>query len=136
LIISYRANYINIRTGEIDVRKIGSNITIIRYEDELEEQISSLIDNIINNGIRVGEDKYQNNETDWKWEKSISIKMKIIRYSQRYAIADCHKARLPSWIKRTHLYINIKNKDHKCFLWCVLRALHLVKHNKERISDL
>jgi hypothetical protein len=62
--------------------------------------------------------------------------MKILRYSQRYAIADCHKVRLPRWIEKTHSCINIKNKDSKCFLWFVLRVLHPVNHNKERISDL
>ena len=30
--------------------------------------------------------------------------------------------------------INMKNKDNKCFLWCVLRALNLKEHNLERVD--
>ena len=43
---------------------------------------------------------------------------------------------LPSWIKDKKAIINIKNKDDKCFLWCILRYLHPKEKNEERIGDL
>ena len=30
--------------------------------------------------------------------------------------------------------INIKNNDNKCFLWCHIRHLNLVKKNLQRIT--
>ena len=43
---------------------------------------------------------------------------------------------LPSWIKNKKAIVNIKNKDNKCFLWCILRYLHPKESNEERIKDL
>ena len=31
--------------------------------------------------------------------------------------------------------INMKNKDYKCFLWCVLRTLHPSKNNQQRLDE-
>ena len=43
---------------------------------------------------------------------------------------------LPKWIKDKKAIINIKNKDDKCFLWCILRYLHPKERDEERINDL
>ena len=43
---------------------------------------------------------------------------------------------LPDWIMRKKALLNIKNKDNKCFLWCVLRYLHPKKKNAELLTDL
>ena len=43
---------------------------------------------------------------------------------------------LPKWIKDKGAIINLKNKDDKCFLWCILRYLHPRDRDKERIKDL
>ena len=43
---------------------------------------------------------------------------------------------LPKWIKDKKAIINIKNKDDKCFLWCILRYLHPRDRDEERIGDL
>ena len=43
---------------------------------------------------------------------------------------------LPKWIKDKGAIINIKNKDDKCFLWCILRYLHQRDRDRERINDL
>ena len=43
---------------------------------------------------------------------------------------------LPEWIKNKKAIINIKNKDDKCFLWCILRYLHPKERDEERIKDL
>ena len=41
---------------------------------------------------------------------------------------------LPANLKNKKAIINMKNKDDKCFLWCVLRALNPVEKNKERVD--
>ena len=43
---------------------------------------------------------------------------------------------LPKWIKDKKAIINIKNKDDKCFLWCILRYLHPKETHEEKIKDL
>ena len=41
---------------------------------------------------------------------------------------------LPKELADKKAIINIKNKDNKCFLWCVLRALNPKDHNSERVD--
>ena len=43
---------------------------------------------------------------------------------------------LPDWIMRKKAIVNIRNKDDKCFLWCVLRYLHPRDRNDFRLTDL
>ena len=43
---------------------------------------------------------------------------------------------LPKWIKDKKAIINIKNKDNKCFLWCILRYLHPKERDADWIGDL
>ena len=38
---------------------------------------------------------------------------------------------LPNELANKKAIINMQNKDNKCFLWCVLRALHLYKKNEK-----
>ena len=43
---------------------------------------------------------------------------------------------LPDWISNKKAIVNIKNKDEKCFLWCILRYLYPRDRDQERIKDL
>ena len=43
---------------------------------------------------------------------------------------------LPKWIKDKGAIINIKNKDDKCFLWCILRYFYQRDNHQERVKDL
>ena len=43
---------------------------------------------------------------------------------------------LPKWIKDKKAIINIKNRDEKCFLWCILRYLYPKEKDAEWIGDL
>ena len=43
---------------------------------------------------------------------------------------------LPKWIKDKGAIVNIKNKDDKCFLWCILRYLYPKERDAEWIGDL
>jgi hypothetical protein len=46
------------------------------------------------------------------------------------------RSKLPKFLQDKQCCVNMQNDDDKCFIWCVLRALHPVKSHKERISDL
>ena len=41
---------------------------------------------------------------------------------------------LPKELADKKAIINMKNKDEKCFMWCVLRALNLKNDNSERVD--
>lgn len=41
---------------------------------------------------------------------------------------------LPPKIQHLKGIINIQNQDDKCFLWCVLAAIHPVNHNPHRVQ--
>ena len=41
---------------------------------------------------------------------------------------------LPKELANKNAIINTKNKDNKCFLWCVLRALNPKKDHAERVD--
>ena len=41
---------------------------------------------------------------------------------------------LPKELADKKAIINMKNKDNKCFLWCVFRSLNLKEHNLERVD--
>ncbi|CAH3173562.1 unnamed protein product [Porites lobata] len=43
---------------------------------------------------------------------------------------------LPDWISNKKAIVNIKNKDEKCFLWCILRYLYPRDRDEERLTDL
>ena len=43
---------------------------------------------------------------------------------------------LPGWIMLKKAIVNIRNTDEKCFLWCLLRYLHLRENNDTRLTDL
>ena len=42
---------------------------------------------------------------------------------------------LPKELADKKAIINMKNKDNKCFLWCVLRALNPSKCNPQRLDE-
>jgi hypothetical protein len=46
------------------------------------------------------------------------------------------RSKLPKFLQDKQCCVNMQNDDDKCFLWCVLRALHPINRNKDRISDL
>ena len=41
---------------------------------------------------------------------------------------------LPKELANKNAIINVKNKDNKCFLWCVLRALNPKDNHPDRVD--
>ena len=85
------------------------------------------------NKIKADIEKYQQNGSGWSF---YSIKKLEINFADYSPIKGSSYIGLPQWIKLKKAIINIKNKDDKCFLWCILRYLHPKKKNNEIISDL
>ena len=75
---------------------------------------------------------YQENGSGWYFKEVISLEIHIVDYKP---VKGGSYISLPEFIQKKTAIIDIKNKD-KCFLWSVLRYLHPVLKNAERINDL
>jgi hypothetical protein len=133
--IIYICDFTNIRTDEIAKESFGSHRNLgITAENQIETQIERAINNILNSlrGIR--------ENTEWVWYRSNYIILRLFRYKRGTLAASGTirrvKLKLPKWVEDKQSCIKIENDDDKCFLWCILRALHPVKEHSYRISDL
>ena len=76
---------------------------------------------------------YQNNGSGWYLKEVNNLE---IHTNEFRSIRGKSYLPLPDWIMRKKAILNIKNKDNKCFLWCILRYLHPREKNDERVGDL
>ncbi|CAH3172567.1 unnamed protein product [Porites lobata] len=83
--------------------------------------------------INLDIEKYQNNGSGWYFKNIKELQINVVEYSPQKGSSYID---LPVWIKNKKAIINPKNKDDKCFIWCVLRYLHPKPRDNEIISDL
>ena len=76
---------------------------------------------------------YQRNGSAWYFKEVSSLEIHIVDYNP---IKGSSYIPLSDIIMRKKAIINIENKDHKCFLWSLLRYLHPVKKHKTRLIDI
>ena len=67
----------------------------------------------------------------WRFHSIIRLELHVVSYNPLRGEAWIA---LPKEIANKKAIINPKNKDNKCFLWCVLRALNPTKDHPERID--
>ena len=77
---------------------------------------------------------YQKNGSGWYFNEVIQLEINTVEYNP--AKGSSYIPPLPDWISNKKAIVNIQNKDEKCFLWCVLRYLHPIDKNKEKLTDL
>ena len=116
--VGYREDDAYFRTNSIKIL-LATNLEIIVRESF--------------NKIKADIEKYQQNGSGWSFH---SIKKLEINFADYSPTKGSSYIDLPQWIKLKKAIINIKNKDDKCFLWCILRYLHPKKRDNERITDL
>ena len=75
---------------------------------------------------------YQKNGSGWYVNEVIQLEIHTVEYNPTKGSSYIP---LPDWIKNKKAIVNIQNKDEKCFLWCILRYLHPIDKNKERLTD-
>ena len=75
---------------------------------------------------------FQNKEgSPWKLHSIIQLELHTVRYNP---LRGETWIPLPKELANKNAIINMKNKDNKCFLWCVLRALNPKKDHPERVD--
>ena len=76
---------------------------------------------------------YQKNGSGWYFKEIVHFEIHTADFNP---MRGSSYITLPDWIMRKKALLNIKNKDNKCFLWCVLRYLHPKTKNAELLTDL
>ena len=76
---------------------------------------------------------YQKNGSGWYFREIIHLEIHTADYNP---MRGSSYIPLPDWIIRKKAILSIRNKDEKCFLWCVLRYLHPRDKNDFRLTDL
>ena len=76
-------------------------------------------------------DEFIRNGSGWVLHHLVRIDLDIVRYNPLKASSYIA---LPKVIKNRKACINIQKNDQKCFLWCVLAALHPTEDNFNRVS--
>ena len=74
---------------------------------------------------------FQNEGSPWKLRSNTQLELQTVRYN---LLRGETWIPLPKELANKNAIINMKNKDNKCFLWCVLTALNLSKNNPQRLD--
>ena len=76
---------------------------------------------------------YQKNGSGWYFKEVVQLEIHTVEFNP---IKGSSYIPLPDWISNKKAIVNIKNKDEKCFLWCILRYLYPRDSHEERLTDL
>ena len=96
--------------------------------DDVDVLLKRIIDGIDNNI-----ESYQAVGSGWYFKEVEKIEIRTVEFNPTKGSSYIP---LPDWISNKKAIVNIKNKDEKCFLWCVLRYLYPKENNDSRLKDL
>ena len=106
-----------------------NSFTLINNKStDVDELIQKSID-----GIEGGIEAYRENGSGWYFKEVEKLEIHTVEYNPTKGSSYIS---LPNWISNKKAIVNIKNKDEKCFLWCVLRYLHPKEDDAEYLKDL
>ena len=94
----------------------------------IKKLIKEIIDSFINSI-----DSYSVNGSGWSFKEVEKLEIHTVVFNPAKGSSYID---LPSWLKNKKAIVNIKNKDKKCFLWCVLRHLYPKERDQHRLTDL
>ena len=138
--IKFRLVLVGIMEKQVYDKKIGiTNIQTDKayFSSETLENLRSdeamkLVENSFKS-IQAKIESYTRDGSAWQFKE---VEQLEIHTTEHNPVNGSSYIDLPKWIKDKKAIINIKNKDDKCFLWCILRYLHPKEKNEERIGDL
>ena len=78
-------------------------------------------------------DDFSSNGSGWYFKEVLRLEVDTVKFNPTKGGSYID---LPSWIKDKKAIVNIKNKDEKCFLWCILRHLYPKEKNPQYLKDL
>ena len=125
--LDFRYNMERITTGEIKPSEFHSNIELNldgKDEKELYDTMVEIILEKIATFLAIG--------SEWRFHSVIKLELHTVRYNP---LRGETWVSLPKELANKNAIINMKNKDNKCFLWSVLRALNPGKNNPQRLDE-
>ena len=118
--------------GVVGLEEGKSYFTSGTYNNIKSTDVDKLI-KICIDGIEGGIENYQETGSAWYFKEVEKLEIHTVEYNPTKGSSYIP---LPDWISNKKAIVNIQNKDEKCFLWCILRYLHPIDKNKERLTDL
>ena len=103
-----------------------------RYKNLESTDVSKLINKCTNKIIEELE-VYQKNGSGWYFNEVIQLEIHLVEFNPTKGSSYIP---LPDWITNKKAIVNIKNKDEKCFIWCILRYLYPRDRDEERLTGL
>ena len=113
-------------TNEIVPRNFHSCIEVNLDGTNEEDLYDMMVDRVLENIA-----KCMARESDVRVHSVIKFELHTVRYKP---LRGESYIPLPKELADKKAIINIQNKDNKCFLWCVLRALNPDKNNPQRLD--
>ena len=115
--------------GEIIIRQFDFHSKIeVNLEGSDEDDIYIIMTEIILEKIAACQNK---EGSGWRLHSIINLELHTVRYNP---LRGETWIPLPKELANKKAIINMKNKDNKCFLWCVLRALNPCEKDPQRID--
>ena len=114
--------------GEIVIQPSAfhSNIEVNLDGTDEEELYITMVERIIEKMAT-----FQSEGSGWRFHSIIRLELHTVDYNP---LRGETWLPLPKELANKKAIINVKNKDNKCVLWCVLRVLNAKEHNQERID--
>ena len=114
--MEHRSGGFKMEVTQEDKAYFHSNIYINLKSTDVKEVLTDAIRDI-NQKINI----YQLNGSGWYFKEVIHLEIHTYEFNPAKGSSYIP---LPDWIMRKKAIVSIKNKDNKCFLWCILRYLH------------
>ena len=118
--------------GIIDIKEDKAYFNSPTFTNLESDDVERLI-SISKESILGQMEAYSEKGSNWVFKEVVKLEIHTVEYNPNKGSSYID---LPSWIKNKKAIVNIKNKDDKCFLWCILRYLHPRDRDEERIKDL
>ena len=131
LILNCDMTRTDLSTGEgiTTIAPFASKPLINLEASDVEELYKQSVDRMMENMAA-----FQNQGSNWIFDSIISFEIHTVKYAP---LKGSSYLPLPSVLEKKKAIINIKNeKDNECFKWCILRHLHPVIKNPQRVSSL
>ena len=103
--------------------------TLINIKSTDVDKLIHICINTIDGGIEA----YQQTGSAWYFKEVYKLEIHTVEYNPTKGSSYNP---LPDWISNKKAIVNIKNKDEKCFLWCILRYLHPKEKDEHRLTGL
>lgn len=128
--------YLNTRVRMVRQRDGGEEESTVPHFRSTTFQVldSEDLDHFLNQAFQQMQnamEEFIHHGSNWRMESVLGLEIKAVPYQP---LTAAKYRPLPAGIQQLRGIVNIQNNDEKCFLWCVLAALHPTNHNPQRVS--